>query len=869
MILTCSFGTAQQITNAEYFWDTDPGQGNGTAILALDGAMDEAIEQVLSDSVNLPSVGIHSFNLRVLGLNGTWSNLFTHVINVKNNTLTTRIAQVTQAEYYWDTDPGQGLATSILAQDGGFNEIIEQLFADSVSLPSAGLHSFHLRVLGEDGFWSNAFSYAVNVKNNTIITRTTQLTQAEYFWDVDPDQGNGFALLMVNGTLDHALECISESPSSFPSDTGLHVFYLRVLGTDNTWSNAFGHLTRIGGIPLSYGVINPTICQGASYTVPSGNDVYTTAGIYTDTIPNIWGGDSILTIHLDVHLPTTGDTNVTKCGSFAWYGNTYSSSGDYDHTFVGGNAAGCDSVVTLHLVIDSSNTVGDTSATQCSDFTWYGTNYSISGDYNHTFPGGNAAGCDSVLTLHLTIVPGGNTTGDTSATVCNSINWYGSTYSSSGDYNYTFIGGNAGGCDSVLTLHLTINSSGNTNGDTTASACGNFDWYGNTYSSSGDYDHTFIGGNATGCDSVLTLHLTINSSAGTTGDTTVSACGNFDWYGNTYSSSGDYEHTFIGGNATGCDSVLTLHLSIHSATTGDTTANACGNFDWHGNTYSSSGDYEHTFIGGNATGCDSVLTLHLSIHSATTGDTSATVCSSIMWHGNTYNGAGDYIHTLVASNGCDSVLTLHLTVLNTLSGDTTAVECGSFTWHGITYTSSSEPVHVYTNALGCDSIVTLHLTIKTVNTAVTSVNNTLFISSSTGSYRWLNCDNGYSVIGGETNQVYAPSNSGIYAAEITEDGCVDTSQCFNILFQGLEDEILESVRIYPNPTHGEFYVEFTTKMIAQNASLQVRNVLGQIVFERSAVNQKVLPISENLGRGVYFVTIQIGDRQQTLKLVHE
>ena len=49
------------------------------------------------------------------------------------------------------------------------------------------------------------------------------------------------------------------------------------------------------------------------------------------------------------------------------------------------------------------------------------------------------------------------TTGDTTAVACDSLEWYGSWYTTSGTYNHTLTGSN--GCDSVVTLNLTINTS--------------------------------------------------------------------------------------------------------------------------------------------------------------------------------------------------------------------------------------------------------------------------------------------------------------------------------------------------------------------------------------------------------------------------
>ena len=249
-------------------------------------------------------------------------------------------------------------------------------------------------------------------------------------------------------------------------------------------------------------------------------------------------------------------------------------------------------------------------------------------------------------------------------------------------------------------------------GDTIAVVCNNYDWYGFTYTSSGDYTHTLT--NASGCDSVVTLHLTVNYS--NTGDTTAVACDSFYWYGTTYTSSGDYTHTLT--NASGCDSVVTLHLTVNYSNTGDTAAVACDSFDWYGATYTSSGDYTHTHT--NASGCDSVVTLHLTVNYSNTGDTTAVVCDSFDWYETTYTSSGDYSYTLTNASGCDSVVTLHLTVNYSNTGDTAAVACDSFDWYGTTYTTSGDYTHTLTNASGCDSVVTLHLTVNYSNTGDTN-----------------------------------------------------------------------------------------------------------------------------------------------------
>ena len=63
------------------------------------------------------------------------------------------------------------------------------------------------------------------------------------------------------------------------------------------------------------------------------------------------------------------------------------------------------------------------------------------------------------------------------------------------------------GCDSTVTLHLTI---GHTVGEFSVIACGSYTWEGETYTESGDYEHIYT--SSEGCDSVVTLHLTVNDT---------------------------------------------------------------------------------------------------------------------------------------------------------------------------------------------------------------------------------------------------------------------------------------------------------------------------------------------------------------------
>ena len=269
---------------------------------------------------------------------------------------------------------------------------------------------------------------------------------------------------------------------------------------------------------------------------------------------------------------------------------------------------GCDSLVTLDLTIDNSLTGTDTQ-NACDSYTWIdGVTYTSSNS-SATILLTASGGCDSLVTLDLTI--GNSNTGTDTQTACDSYTWVdGNTYTVSNN-SATWILTNAAGCDSTVTLDLTITNSNS--GTDTQTACGLFTWIdGNTYTASNN-SATWILTNASGCDSTVTLDLTITNS--NTGTDTQIACGSYTWIdGITYTASNNSATFNIpGGAANGCDSLVTLDLTISNAVNGTDTQTACGSYTWiDGNTYTASNNTAtFNIAGGAANGCDSLVTLGL------------------------------------------------------------------------------------------------------------------------------------------------------------------------------------------------------------------------------------------------------------------
>ena len=95
------------------------------------------------------------------------------------------------------------------------------------------------------------------------------------------------------------------------------------------------------------------------------NQSLTAAGDYTATWYLLTGCDSIATLHLIINPVVTGEETITICEAalpYSWNNQSFTAAGDYTATLV--SVAGCDSIATLHLIINPVVT-GEETITIC------------------------------------------------------------------------------------------------------------------------------------------------------------------------------------------------------------------------------------------------------------------------------------------------------------------------------------------------------------------------------------------------------------------------------------------------------------------------------------------------------------------------
>jgi hypothetical protein len=153
---------------------------------------------------------------------------------------------------------------------------------------------------------------------------------------------------------------------------------------------------------------------------------------------------------------------------------------------------------------------------------------------------------------------------------------------------------------------------------------------------------------------------------------------------------------------------VVINQYLQSSTTLNVTT--CDPYSFNGQNYAQSGSY--IYAGQTVYGCDSTVTLNLTISPTIQTTLNENACGSFPWNGQNLWTSGVYIDSLQSAAGCDSVVVLNLNVypIYAIGLDSTVLD--AFTWNGIDYATSGSYTQFFTSVNGCDSSVTINLTIE-------------------------------------------------------------------------------------------------------------------------------------------------------------
>ena len=266
-------------------------------------------------------------------------------------------------------------------------------------------------------------------------------------------------------------------------------------------------------------------------------------------------------------------------------------------------------------------------------------------------------GCDSVVVLNLFVRDAVVNRHDVS--ICSDELPYvfnGKQCYTAGEYVDSLIAQN--GNDSLEILSLTVNPVEHYLLVDTVCSNAVYEFNGKYYTESGTYTDTLK--TYLGCDSIVTLELTVNSVKKDTVDAEICEGKTFAFNGVEYSASGYY--TYDGKTFDGCDSTVVLRLVVVPAERDTVSERICDGeiYEFLEKTYTQSGAYTDTVR--NEEGCLEIKTLLLSVaeNSVTEKDTVITQGDTLLYNGRIITSSGAYTDTLVNMNGCDSIVILHV-----------------------------------------------------------------------------------------------------------------------------------------------------------------------------------------------------------------
>jgi hypothetical protein len=320
--------------------------------------------------------------------------------------------------------------------------------------------------------------------------------------------------------------------------------------------------------------------------------------------------------------------------------------------------------------------------------------------------------------------------------------------------------------------------------------------------------------------------------------------------GNIYNASGTYLDTLA--SSSGCDSIIQIDLTILNPTYDTIVLSGCDLVvnPFNSDTVLISGQYVDTLV--NAAGCDSIVTLNATILNSSANTDYQIACDSLLWlDGLTYysnNNTATYI--ISNASGCDSIISLDLTIYSSAFTTEVYEACSEFTWiNGVTYyeSTNSESVTLATQN-GCDSLVTLDLTINQVDTTVISSPPSLEAIANEALYQWLNCQT-LELIENATEKVFIAEENGYYAVIVTQNFCTDTSNCFNISNVGVKNLYRNQVSIYPNPGSEQLHIESEG-----NFEYRIFNSVGSMVLKGTGFGSEKIDLA-NIENGYYSIEV--------------
>ena len=151
-----------------------------------------------------------------------------------------------------------------------------------------------------------------------------------------------------------------------------------------------------------------------------------------------------------------------------------------------------------------------------------------------------------------------------------------------------------------------------------------------------------------------------------------------------------------------------------------------------------------------------------------------------------------------------------------------------------------------------------------INTTIQVIDNQLISDETEAEFQWIDCSNDQNILN-EISNHFSPLVSGSYKLAINKSGCIDTSDCIDVIITSLETKLNSTLQVFPNPTSGELFLDFGKPN--QHITLQLFDLRHQLVFEQRDVNEKTIQLNLKQAAGIYWLSITSTETIQIRKVL--
>ncbi len=165
----------------------------------------------------------------------------------------------------------------------------------------------------------------------------------------------------------------------------------------------------------------------------------------------------------------------------------------------------------------------------------------------------------------------------------------------------------------------------------------------------------------------------------------------------------------------------------------------------------------------------------------------------------------------------------------------------------------TEKTSYYAIIEGCDTIqdsISIHATM--VDNSIDVSGNILTALDENADLQWIDCEND-EIYEDSTNQSFIVQETGYYAVELSNAGCVDTSECTQVIITSIQNTIDQKFDIYPNPASEVLHIVTGNN---SNYTITIHDAIGNAILAKTFNTSGISIDLSGIQQGIYTVQLK-------------